>query len=210
MAGLAFPKELQCQVEWLVLWRRVAGGLNANQQHELYHRHKMPLGIGGKELKGRLNTQVEREGWRMIASLEYLAAPVRAALGKELLSKIKQDPSNRSFLWSLGRLGARIPLYGPLNCVVGAEAAAEWIRALLKLPELNSDVASAIVQLGARTNDPHRDVDNDLRWEAMVKLNAAGMADTLIESLREYVPPGRTDALRIFGESLPEGLRLVG
>jgi hypothetical protein len=193
-----------------VLRRRVAGGLNANQQHELYHRHKVPLGIGGKELKGRLNTQVEREGWMMLASLEQLAAPVRVALGKDLLGKIKEHPSNKSFLWSLGRLGARIPLYGPLNCVVPAETAAEWVRALLKLPELNSDVASAIVQLGARTNDPLRDIDNDLRWEAMVKLHAVGMTDSLIESLREYTPPGRTDALRIFGESLPEGLRLIG
>ena len=210
MAGLAFPKELQCQVEWLVLWRRVAGGLNANQQHELYHRHKVPLGIGGKELKGRLNTQVEREGWRMLASLEHLAAPVRITLGKDLLRKIKEHPNNKSFLWSLGRLGARIPLYGPLNCVVPAETAGEWVRSLLKLPELNSDVASAIVQLGARTNDQLRDIDNDLRWEALVKLHAVGMTDSLIESLREYTPPGRTDALRIFGESLPEGLRLIG
>ena len=32
MAGLVFAKEVQCQVEWLVLWRRVAGGLNAGQQ----------------------------------------------------------------------------------------------------------------------------------------------------------------------------------
>jgi len=210
LSGLVFPKDLQCQVEWLVLWRRVAGGLNAGQQHELYQRHRVPLGIGGKKLSGRLNTQVEREGWRLFASLEHLAASVRVALGKELLGKIKEHPTNKSFLWSLGRLGARIPLYGPLNCVVPAETAAEWIKALLRLPELNSDVASAVVQLGARTNDPLRDIDNDLRWEAMVKLNAAGMRENLIESLREYIPPGRADALRIFGESLPEGLRLVG
>jgi hypothetical protein len=210
LAGLAFPRELQCQVEWLVLWRRVAGGLNANQQHELYQRHRVPLGIGGKKLSGRLNTQVEREGWRLLASLEHLSATTRVALGRELLGKIKEHPTNQSFLWSLGRLGARIPLYGPLNCVVPAEAAAEWIKALLRLPHLTPDVASAIVQLGARTDDPLRDVENDLRWEAMLRLNKAGMTDHLIESLREYTPPGRADAIRIFGESLPEGLRLVG
>ncbi len=210
MAGLTFPRELQCQVEWLVLWRRVAGGLNANQQNELFHRHKVALGVGGKKLTGRLNTQVEREGWRLLASLEHLPAPTRVSLGKELLGKIKEDPTNKSFLWSLGRLGARIPLYGPLNCVVPAEVAAMWIKSLLRLHELTPDVASAVVQLGARTNDPHRDVDADARWEAMIKLNEAGLAGSLIESLREYVPPGRSDAVRIFGESLPEGLRLVG
>jgi uncharacterized protein DUF3731/Hsp70 protein len=210
MAGLTFPRELQCQVEWLVLWRRVAGGLNANQQSELFHRHKVALGVGGKKLSGRLNTQVEREGWRLLASLEHLPSPVRVALGKELLIKIREHPANQSFLWSLGRLGARIPLYGPLNCVVPAEVAAQWMKSLLRLPELTPDVASAVVQLGARTNDAHRDVDPDARWDAMVRLNEAGLTGALIESLREYVPPGRNDAVRIFGESLPEGLRLVG
>ncbi|HKQ74820.1 MAG TPA: Hsp70 family protein [Blastocatellia bacterium] len=210
MAGLTFPRELQCQVEWLVLWRRVAGGLNANQQNELFHRHKVALGVGGKQLSGRLNTQVEREGWRLLASLEHLPAPTRVALGKDLVIKIKEQPSNKSFLWSLGRLGARIPLYGPLNCVIQAEVAAQWIRSLLRLHDLTPDVASAVVQLGARTNDPHRDIDSDARWEALVRLNEVGLAGSLIESLREYVPPGRSDAVRIFGESLPEGLRLVG
>ena len=210
MAGLTFPRELQCQVEWVVLWRRVAGGLNANQQNELFHRHKVALGVGGKKLSGRLNTQVEREGWRLLASLEHLPSPTRVALGKELLIKVKEHPTNQSFLWSLGRLGARIPLYGPLNCVIPAEVAAQWMKSLLRLGELTPDVASAVVQLGARTNDSHRDVDAEARWEAMVRLNEVGLTGALIESLREYVPPGRNDAVRIFGESLPEGLRLVG
>ncbi len=210
MAGLTFPREMQCQIEWLVLWRRLAGGLNANQQNELYHRHRLALGVGGKKLSGRLNTQVEREGWRLLASLEHLPASTRVALGKELLGKIKERPTNKSFLWSLGRLGARIPLYGPLNCVAPPEIAAQWIKSLLRLPEITPDVASAIVQLGARTNDALRDIDGDLRWSAMVRLNEVGMTESLVESLREYVPPGRSDALRIFGESLPEGLRLVG
>jgi hypothetical protein len=210
MAGLAFPKELQNQTEWLVLWRRLAGGLNANQQNEIYHRMRAALGVGGKKLKGRLNTQVEREGWRLLASLEHLPANTRVALGKELLGKIRENPTNKSFLWSLGRLGARIPLYGPLNCVVPVESASLWIRSLLQLPEITSEVASAIVQLGAVTDDPQRDIDGDLRWSALVKLNEAGMAEGVLDSLRNYVPPGRKDAIRIFGESLPEGLRFVG
>ncbi|MBO0797246.1 MAG: molecular chaperone DnaK, partial [Blastocatellia bacterium] len=210
MAGLAFPKELQCQIEWLVLWRRLAGGLNANQQNDIYHRIRTAIGVGGKKLKGRLNTQIEREGWKLLASLEYLPAQTRVALGNELMGKIKAEPSNKSFLWSLGRLGARIPLYGPLNCVPPVESASSWISSLLQLHEITPDVASAIVQLGALTGDPQRDIDGDLRWSALVRLNEAGMTEGLLESLREYIPPGRSDAIRIFGESLPEGLRLSG
>lgn len=210
LAGLVSPKEVQCQVEWLVLWRRVAGGLTAGQQMELYQRLVSALGLGGKRQTGRLNTQIEYEGWRLLASLEHLPAQVRAGLGKALLARIKEKPANKGYLWSLGRLGARIPFYGPLNCVVPADMAAEWIKALLALPETTPDVASAVVQLGARTEDSERDINDALREKAVRKLSQAGIPDDLIESLRAYVAPAPSDALRIFGESLPEGLRLVG
>lgn len=210
LSGLCFPKDVQCQVEWLVLWRRVAGGLNAGQQTELYQRLISTLGTGGKKQAIRLNTQIEYEGWRLLASLEHLSAQIRTALGQLLIDKIKDKPTNKGYLWSLGRLGARIPFYGPLNCVAPVEAVEQWIEALLDLPELTQEAASAIAQLGARTNDPARDIPEALRERTIAALNQSGNAGEMIESLRVYVPPARADALRIFGESLPEGLRLRG
>jgi DNA-K related protein/Hsp70 protein len=210
MAGLVFPKDIQCQVEWLVLWRRVAGGLNGGQQQELYQRLVSALGIGGKRPSSRPNAQIEYEGYRLLASLEHLPAPTRTAFGKELLDKIKDRPTNKGYLWSLGRLGARIPFYGRLNCVVPVEAAQAWIAALLRLPEFTQDAALAIIQLAARTDDPARDIDESMREKAIARLIQFGAADEMIEGLRRYVAPARADAQRIFGESLPEGLRLVG
>jgi hypothetical protein len=210
LAGLAFPKDLQCQVEWLVLWRRVAGGLNAGQQRELYQKCAAVLGISGKRTSGRLNSQMEHEGWRLLASLEHLPTSLRASLGEELFAKIKKEPTDKGWLWSLGRLGARVPLYGPLNCVVAVETAMKWLEALLDLPECTPETASAIVQLGSRTDDHLRDIDDDLRRRAIAKLTEAGIADEVSRGLHSYVPPAQADALRIFGESLPEGLRLLG
>jgi DNA-K related protein/Hsp70 protein len=210
MAGLTFPKEIQGQVEWLVLWRRLAGGLNAGQQQELYQRLLSTLGIGSRKATARINAQIEYEGYRLLASLEHLPVPTRITIGKELLDKIKDKPTNKGYLWSLGRLGARIPFYGRLNCVVPVEVAQEWIAALLALPELTPDVALAIVQLGARTDDAERDINEALRGRAITRLLESGHAEEMIAGLRAYVPPARADALRIFGESLPEGLRLVG
>jgi hypothetical protein len=46
--GLCHPKDLQCQVEWLILWRRVAGGMSAGQQLQLFEQQKTLLGVGGK------------------------------------------------------------------------------------------------------------------------------------------------------------------
>ena len=209
LAGPSFPKDPQCQVEWLVLWRRVAGGLNAGQQRELYQKYGAVLGVSGKKPSGRLNSQVEHEGWRLLASLEHLPASVRESLGEELLARIKKEPTDKGWLWSLGRVGARIPLFGPLNCVVAVETASKWLKALLDLPEFTAETASAVVQLGSRADDHLRDVDDDLRQKAIARLTAAGIPDDLRRGLHQYVPPARADALRIFGESLPEGLRLV-
>jgi molecular chaperone DnaK (HSP70) len=209
LAGPSFPKDPQCQVEWLVLWRRVAGGLNAGQQRELYQKYGAVLGISGKKTSGRLNSQVEHEGWRLLASLEHLPAPMRESLGEELLARIKKDPTDKAWLWSLGRVGARLPLYGPLNCVVAVETASKWLKALLDLPEFTAETASAVVQLGSLAGDHLRDIDDDLRQKAIARLTAAGIPDDLRRGLQQYVPPAQADAVRIFGESLPEGLRLV-
>jgi molecular chaperone DnaK (HSP70) len=208
--GLYFDKDVQCQVEWMILWQRVAGGLSAGQQLEIYERHKGLLGLGGRKVKGRLNRQVEREGLLLLASLEHLPPDVRVELGEEILARVKDEPGNKSFTWALGRLGARVPFYGPLNCVVPAGAAASWAASLLSLPELTTHVATAVSQLAARTDDPLRDVEPEFRQEAVRLLQGAGVGDELLESLRAYVPRSRAAAVRIFGESLPEGLRLLG
>ncbi len=209
LEGLCFSKDMQCQVEWLILWRRLAGGLDAGQQRELYDRHKSLLGLAGKKGKMKVNRQVDQEGWLLIASLEYLPASMRVALGQELLSRIEEETGNKGYLWSLGRLGARVPFYGPLNCVVPAEAAAQWTTALLKLPELTQHVASAVVQLAGITGDSLRDVEPEIRQRAVEKLITAGVDAGLLESLRTFIAPTRADAVRAFGESLPEGLRLL-
>ncbi len=207
--GLRFERDVQCQVEWMILWQRVAGGLNAGRQLEIYERHKAVLGVGGRRLKGRLNRQVEREGLLMLASLEHLPPDVRVKLGEEILSRVKEEPGNRSFTWALGRLGARVPFYGPLNCVVPAGAAERWAASLLALPELTTAVATAVSQLAALTNDPLRDVGPEFRQRAISLLREAGVAHELIESLHTYTPRSRAEAVLIFGESLPEGLRLA-
>ena len=207
--GLCFEKDVQCQVEWVILWQRVAGGLNAGQQLELFGRHKALLGVGGRKAKGRINRQVEREGLLLLASLEHLPPDVRVELGEELLARVEEEPGNKSFTWALGRLGARVPFYGPLNCVVPPEAAARWAASLLALPELTPHVAAAVSQLAARTDDPLRDVGSEFRQEAIRLLREAGAGDEVLEGLRAYVPRNRAAAVRMFGESLPEGLRLL-
>jgi hypothetical protein len=207
-AGLAFPKDVQSQVEWLVLWQRAGGGFNSGQQRELAQRVIGQLGVGQKK-PPRLNPQIEREGWRLLGSLERLDAGQRAKLGDELVERIGRDPRNSARLWTLGRLGARVPLYGPLNTVVPALIAERWIARLLEVKEITHDVSAAVVQIGALTGDAARDISSAVREHAIERMREAGVSDEMLRSLREVVAIDRAGATRAFGESLPEGLRLA-
>jgi hypothetical protein len=207
-AGVTFLDTVACRLEWEVFLQRVAGGFDARQQHEIYEDHRRLLGIGEKRC-ARVSPQVELQAWRVLASLERLAAPIRVALGRELLGRVLADPSAKSHLWSLGRLGSRVPLYGPLDCVVPPETASAWIDALLALRPVTLEVGHAVAQIGARTNDLDRDIGEEPRRAAIAKLARAGLPEKTFARLSEVVP-ARAEASRLFGESLPEGLRLVG
>jgi hypothetical protein len=202
---LAFVDDLQCQVAVLVLLRRIAGGIDASEQHALYRKHTSPPG----SKKKRINRQLEYEKWRLLANLEHLQASIRASLGHELVAKIRKEPGDAIPLWCLGRLGARIPLYGPLHSVVEPEIAGEWLKVLLDLSTSTAVTGSAIVLIARRTDDPSRDIDEAIREQAISRLMALGIAEETIELLSKYVPPERADAVRTFGESLPPRLQVV-
>ena len=203
---LAFADNLESRVQSLVLLRRITGGISASAQLMLFRKHASPA---DQRKSRRENRQLEYERWRLFASLEHLLASSRASLGEKLLARIRKDPDDAIALWSLGRVGARIPLYGPLHSVVAAETAGEWLKALLELPLFTAATQSAIVLLARRTEDRSRDLDDALREQAIARLITLGAADDAIRLLSKYVPPERADAVRSFGESLPPGLQVI-
>jgi hypothetical protein len=206
--GLAFAKEIQNQVEWLVLWQRVAAGFTAGQQRELAQRVAGQLGLGQRKA-ARLNPQIEREGWRLLGSLERLDAGQRVRFGDDLLERIRKEPRNASWLWALSRLGARQPLYGPLNGVVPSDVAERWLDRLLDQADPTADRGQAIAHIGARTGDPARDISDPLASSAAARLSAAGFDDEA-RRLREVARSSVVETGRLFGEALPEGLKLGG
>ncbi len=204
-SNLAFVDDLQCQVGALVLLRRIAGGIHASEQLALYRKHSSATA----SKKKRINRQLEYETWRLLANLEHLQATIRASLGHELMAKIRKEPDDAIWLWSLGRMGARIPLYGPLHSVVGPEIAGEWLKGLLDLPKLTTGTGSAIALIARRTDDRSRDIDEVLRERAISSLMALRIGEETVHLVAKCVPPERADAVRSFGESLPFDLQVV-
>jgi len=204
VAGITFTNSIQNRVEWLVLWQRAAGGFSAGQQCELAQRVMGEMGLSGKKA-ARLNPQEERESWRLLASLERLDAVARVRFGDEVVRRIGRDLDNVSVI---GRLGARAPIYGPLTCVVPPADAARWINQLAALRRMTPDLAAAIVQIGALTGDPLRDVEESVRATARARLRDAGFDDDALRPLFEVVATSAADVNRVFGEPVPQGLRL--
>jgi hypothetical protein len=210
LSGIAFPADVQCQVEWLVLWQRLAGGLNPGQQLDLQQRYGPPL-VASIERKGRrLAPQVERESFRLLAALERLPQTTRASFGELVVGRLEKQPADASLWWSLGRIGARVPVYGPLNHVVAPGRAAKWLERIAALRKPSADACAAIADLAALTGDGARDLGPEARELAARLLREAGAGESLILRLSEPQAASRAELQRRYGESLPEGLALAG
>ena len=111
-------------------------------------------------------------------------------------------------IWTLGRLGQRVPLHGPLNTVVPVGHAAKWLETIQSHPgdDLISNVA--VMQLSRRTDDRHRDVDAPLRERIVKWLAMRNAAEHLIELVRSGGSLDAEEQGVVYGESMPIGLRL--
>ncbi|HJT36503.1 MAG TPA: Hsp70 family protein [Pirellulales bacterium] len=204
-----------CRTEWLILWRRIAGGLNAGQQRALAEPLLAALRPSNrpKMRKPDLGSTSHEaaEAWRLLGSLELLPVPVKVELGDLLLPLAEREKVGAvrdAAVWALGRLGARVPMYGPLNTVTPADAAARWLEWLIDAGLPEEAVAFSIVQLARRTEDRYRDLSDKLRERAIAWLERRDAP----AHYRELVAVGgaleESEAGLMFGESLPRGLRL--
>src|SRR5207248_3467086 len=204
-AGLTYGNQAQCEIDWWIFWGRVAGGLNRNQQTDIYQRISAFLLPLGKQKPQRVNSSLHREMWRTASSLELLPIGVKTELGEALVKRIKAGDYKESELWCLARLGARKLFYGPINLVVPPITVTRWVEALLKIPAAGDALAS----MARRTEDPTRDLPPATRSAVKTKMETLPHADRLLALLEGDEEDDR-ELGRIFGEELPSGLVLVG
>ncbi len=196
-SGLQFSNQVQNEIEWWIYWGRVAGGLNKNQQTDVFQRLSPAL-LPRAAKRQRVNPSLLREMWRAAASLELLPAQTRSQLGDELIARAVKVDFKGDFvdtsLWCLARLGARKLFYGPINQVLPANTAARWIGDLLKIPK----AAEAVRAMARRTGDSTRDLPPQT-----LELVRRALPDLDLESVpqQDLATMGR-----IFGEELPSGL----
>ena len=205
-----------CRAEWWILWRRIAGGLTGGQQQALAAPLAASLKDGlravGKSRGGGVTPHELAEQCRLLGSLEWLSPPFKQQLGTQLLDVLEgacPDAVRSAVVWALGRLGARRPVYGPLNAVLGAELAAEWLERLLKLEGDDAGAAFTVMLLARKTDDRYRDVDERTRQRVLKWLTKVHAAEHLHALVNEVHLLEGAEQAQVFGDSLPRGLRIL-
>ncbi|HEX5229249.1 MAG TPA: Hsp70 family protein [Bryobacteraceae bacterium] len=192
-AGIQFSNQVQNEIDWWIFWGRVAGGLNKNQQVDIFQRLSPVLLPRGSK-RTRLNNSLLREMWRTAASLELLPLQTKTQLGDALLAQVKKGEMVDTSLWCLSRLGARKLFYGPINQVLPPQTATKWAENLLKIPKSDD----AVVAIARRTGDSTRDLT-----PASIDMIRKRIPEPLIPALEGEA---EEDLGRVFGEELPSGL----
>jgi hypothetical protein len=146
---------------------------------------------------------------RLAASLERLDPAAKQEAGEWLLARAAAEGPAPHLLWSVGRLGARVPFHGGAHLVVPPETAEAWIGRLLALEVPRRELVFPLAQLARRSGDRARDVDEAARAQVLAALAEGGAPEEALRSVREVAEASEEEERRIFGESLPPGLRLV-
>lgn len=205
--------------EALILWRRLAGGLSRGQQSAIAEPLLSSIRAMGKQMSGQkvkgnaipFRPEETVEVWRLLGSLELLSVQVKIELGNFIsafMDKPKLKVARNAMAWAIGRLGQRTPVYGPLNTIVGVDQVSKWIDVLLKQVQPEPIEHLAMTQMARRTDDRYRDIKSEQRDDVVDWLESHDAAEHLIVIVRDG---GRFDAEeqgRVFGEALPQGLRL--
>ncbi|MET0287035.1 MAG: Hsp70 family protein [Polyangiales bacterium] len=211
--GLQFSPDAAVWSQWWIMWRRIAGGLDEARQSALFEelahyiepqgprpraRPKGPKALGLEDMV------------RLAGALERVPVAKKVQLGDWLLSRLdKGEISEQSAWWAVGRVGARAPLYGSAHAVVPAEIAGKWLsRALGKSLDAVEQAPFAVAQLARLTHDRQRDLDPALRLRAEQALSRVREGELWVKLVRDGGELTVAEQSRVFGESLPPGIRL--
>jgi molecular chaperone DnaK (HSP70) len=217
---VAHSKNELIRAEWWILWRRLAGGLSAGQQQTLAQpllgafrdRLRMP-GSGGRnrEPAYQFGPHETAEVWRTLGAMELLPVETKAELATmlfDLLGRDRPREIHEAALWAIGRIGARVPVYGPLNVMMPLDQVEAYLTTLLGLPHRQHSALFAAVQMARRTGDRYRDISEATRARAVDWLTAASAPEHYIRLVREGGRLEAEEQRTVFGESLPRGLRI--
>lgn len=211
--GLQFVNEKQNWTEWWTLWRRVAGGLQAEAQQRIFNdiaKFINPASARQAGIAKQVSTRGYEDMVRLAAALERLPVDDKSQLGDWLLKRLEKAGEPEQSYWALGRVGARILFHGNVHDVIAVETVTQWLQVLLKSDwKKQPQAAFAVTLLARRCDDRVRDIDDGLRLQVLDKLKQAKAAAAWQDMVAEFKQLDEQQEKQVFGEALPPGLRLI-
>ncbi len=214
--NLAFGKSEPGKLAWWIVWRRIAGGLAKGQQEQIYDRLSQLLLPSPKQAKKLAETKPSKqelaEMWRAVGSLERVPPGQKTKLGDELMRRMETRKGREDgvHLWALSRVGARVPLYGPLDSVISPNRVRDWLAIALAWDWPEPDkVAFPLAQLGRRTGDRTRDLDDATRAKLADVVRDLPGGDRAVVLVEQVVALEAREERVALGDTLPAGLKLL-
>lgn len=211
--GIQF-KNHQGWTDWWVFWRRIAGGLNQEQQETILADIAKYLHPGA--MKNPQSAKAAQEmGYesmvRLAASLEHLEVEDKILLANWFLNKaLNHNQFEQAHWWAMGRLAARTPLYGSQHNVIPREQAEQWLPKLLDRNwQKEPMIAFAAVMICRKTGDRLFDISDDFRAQVLAKLKQSKVPESWVSLVEEIKELSESESKRVFGDALPSGLSLV-
>lgn len=200
-------------IQRLICYRRVAGGLSRGQQAQiattllqgfLAQVEGRSRGIKGAEL-GRFV-----ECARALASLEQTEQKVKRRVAEFILTRIETRTAVDAEYWALGRIGSRQLFHAPLADVIPHNECQRWVERLLRLPDAKAE--QLVFPLGlmtSRTAHPEVNLPPDCFNRAQKFFEETPLAPRFARLAQpELSATSQIQPEELLGDSLPPGLQV--
>lgn len=212
--GIQF-KNHQGWSDWWIFWRRVSGGLDQEQQETILAdiaKYLHPGSLRNAKIAKEAQEMSYEAMVRLAASLENLDVEDKTLLAGWFKNKaLNQAQHVQAHWWALGRLASRSLMYGSQHNVLPREQVEQWLPELLA-QDWNKEpmIAFATVMMCRKTGDRLFDISDDFRTQVCEKLTSSKVPEAWLNLVQEVKALSDTDSRKVFGDSLPQGLHLVG
>lgn len=207
LAGPHFASDQRPADAWLVLWRRLAGGLSPDRQAAIAHR-LMPAVWEDR--------RPSPEAVRLAGALERLPLVTKEETARHFWRRTRQELTGSGypvpFLSALGMILNRVPFHAGLEWITPPELVEVAFAELKTNPwqePLVMDWTALFLRAARRVGTESLNVPPKTGRQIADRLHQAGVPEARLAPLRQCVPLERSERLSAYGESLPPGLILA-
>ncbi len=203
--GMSFPKEKRIQSHWYLLWRRIAGGLSNSRQEQILNKIIVLLRSSGDSVP---------EMVYLAGALERISTETKVELIRLFSQALLKDRIRHKapYIWALGRLLSRTPLYAGVNSIVHPRHVTTLFDKVSGFDwqcEPWKGLAGLFALAARCTEQRDIDIDDETQRKISAKMRETKVAIELIRPIENFIAISNEDREVQFGESLPAGLILI-